>query len=633
MCGILGVVRRGATAVDLDSGIACLRHRGPDAEGSVSVHLDGVEVLLGHTRLAILDLTSAGQQPMASSDGRWWLVFNGEIYNHLELRRNLERNWRGHSDTETVVEGLATWGIDAFLPRLNGMYALAAIDCQQHRLYLARDPFGIKPVYYAGEGVVFAFASEIRALRAIAGVGARVSEDALQTFLTLRYIPGPETLFGDIARLQPGHVLRLDLGSGFRHTRCFIEPVTDRFCGSFRDAVEVYRDTLRAAVQRQLLSDVPVGLLLSGGIDSALIGAFASEAGRALPAYTVGFGPQHAECELAHAAETAEVLGLPHEAITVDAESLWTALVKCASSVEEPLGTTSILPMWHLVERARRDVKVVLTGQGSDEPWGGYRRYQAELLREWLPCPAGLATLRPLLGVLRRVPELVRRGIASIPLADEAARFEAAYELFTAQERLALAGRADSGGARRTIRYWLAWLGRKGSILPTERMMRIDARMNLADDLLLYADKISMAVALEARVPMLDLELAHFIESLPLSYRVTLRRTKVVHKAMARSYLPPAIIQRKKRAFQVPFRAWSRGIWRERIEDMLLDTGMPHLDLVRRPSLEAIWREHLSGRRDFGRQLFSMLTLAVCLRQAARYGTMSRVTDVAHVPN
>lgn len=593
--------------------LEALHHRGPDSSDSVTISPAEHPVWLCQTRLAILDLSPAGRQPMRSSDGRWWVTFNGEIYNHLEIRKSLNVAWRGHSDTETLVEGLAAWGIDALLGRLNGMFAFAAVDTSDNRLHLARDPFGIKPVYYAERADGFAFASEIRALRAILGESVRVNADALQAFLALRYVPGPATLFTGINRLQPGHVLHLDLRSGERETRCFIEPTRERFRGTREDAVEAYHTELRAAVERQLLSDVPVGVLLSGGIDSAMVATFARECGRVLPGYTVGFGSGHSECEIADAAETARVLGLPHHAVTVTPENLWNALEQGIAHVEEPLGTTSILPMWHLTERARRDVTVVLTGQGSDEPWGGYRRYQGELLREHFH-PSALGALKLLTRMGATLPEFARRAVASLPIADENDRFEAAYTLFTPEERMSLSGRADSGVGREAIGYWLEWVRQQAGLRATERMMRIDARMNLADDLLLYGDKLSMAHSLEARVPMLDLDLVRFVESLPLGYRVTVNRTKIVHKMAAQRYLPASIVKRKKKAFQIPFSAMSRGVWRNRIADVLLGADGPHLSILRRAALEHIWRQHVSGKHDAGRQVFALLTLAMCLR-------------------
>jgi asparagine synthase (glutamine-hydrolysing) len=259
--------------------------------------------------------------------------------------------------------------------------------------------------------------------------------------------------------------------------------------------------------------------------------------------------------------------------------------------------------MWHLTQRAREDVTVVLTGQGSDEPWGGYRRYQAELWRERIPLPQFLGVLEPLLHRLR-LPEPVERGLAALPIADRAQRFAQTYALFPTRLRADLTGSPDPGCAVSSIRYWLDWLG-EGDRQNVQAMMAIDARLGLADNLLLYGDKISMAHSLEARVPMLDLELVAFIESLPIAYRVSLSGGKIAHKRAAERHLPAAIVRRRKKAFLVPFGAWSRTIWKERLAAILLSRD----SLVDQRAVEQLWNEHSSGRRDWSNQLFALTSL------------------------
>ncbi len=603
MCGVIGAV-----GFPLEERVLrCLRHRGPDGQGVERILWEGREVVLGHTRLSILDLSPAGRQPMRSRDGRWWVTFNGEIYNHLELRQLLPGSFRGHSDTETLVEIIALQGLQQVLPRLNGMFAFAALDSHERKLYLVRDPFGIKPLYYFQEQQRFAFASEARALREL-GLSADIDGDRLRQFLTLRYTPSPSTLWRNIHRLPPGHVLCLDLESGASKTTCYIEPVRERFHGNENDAIEAYREALSAAVRRQLLSDVPVGTLLSGGVDSALVAAMAKDAGVELPCFTVGFGKGHAECEIDDARETARVLGLPFHRVVTTPDELREALPAIVHSIEEPLGTTSIMPMWHLVQRARDDVTVVLTGQGSDEPWGGYFRYQVELLRNRIPWPGLWSIGQGLASLWRGKPEAVDRGLRSLSTRDPVKQIVEACSLFSANERRLLVGDVGDGGTEARVQSWLDWEGAAPSSSGAERMMRLDARMNLADDLLLYGDKISMAVSLEARVPMLDVELVRFIESLPIEYRIRWRQGKVVHKKMAERYLPAEIVHRPKKGFQVPFGAWSRGAWRIWVEELLLD-GLD--GMLRRDGVERLWREHLERRPDRSRQIFALVMLAL----------------------
>ncbi|MBL4753658.1 MAG: asparagine synthase (glutamine-hydrolyzing) [Flavobacteriales bacterium] len=614
MCGIVGVVSQffgDKRAASLSS----LAHRGPDGQGEQVVSVANQQVWLAHTRLAILDLSPAGHQPMWSRDGRWLVTFNGEIYNHAELRKTLQGSFRGHSDTETLVELIADRGVEAVLPLLNGMFAFAALDTKEEKLYLVRDPFGIKPLYYLQEKGAFAFASEVRALRKTGLVDGLPDANALQQFLTLRYVPSPDSLWQGVNRLKPGHVLCLDLPSMKASEHHFVAPVSDQFIGSLDDAASAYQIQLKEAVGRQLLSDVPVGVLLSGGIDSALVAAMAKDTGRDLPCFTVGFGNGHSECEISDAEETARVLGLPIASVIVTPEELLNSLPDIVRSVEEPLGTTSIMPMWHLVQRARQDVTVVLTGQGTDEPWGGYRRYQVEMVRRMMPVGSFWRLMKGMGGIVgSRLPDVLERGLRTLPEHNLAVRAIEACTLFSTKERMLLTGTSCNGAALGVMNEWMSWLDAT-ECEPAERMMRVDARMNLADDLLLYGDKISMASSLEARVPMLDIELVKFVESLPLSYRVRLQRSKVAHKLMAERYLPSSIVHRKKRGFQVPFGDWSRGPWREYIEDVLLSPGAPHLAYLDRNVLLALWNEHVTNRRDRSRQMFALFMLALWWRE------------------
>ncbi|MDX8381639.1 MAG: asparagine synthase (glutamine-hydrolyzing) [Ghiorsea sp.] len=609
MCGILGSVN-----IDISQSVVdLLHHRGPDGQGFETLDVRHSRVCLAHTRLAIMDLSPAGKQPMQSRDGRWWVTFNGEIYNHLELRKNLGICFRGHSDTETLLELIASQGIKKTLPLLNGMYAFAALDMHEGKLYLGRDPFGIKPLYYAERGKSFAFSSEIRALKAMGLASEGVDSLAMQQFMTLRYTPAPKTLLNGIKRLQPGHMLSVDIVTGASSLMHFSAAVKDRFEGSLDDAISSYKEELFKSVKRQLLSDVPVGVLLSGGIDSALIAAMAKDVGSDLPCYSVGFGNGHTECELDDAAETARVLGLPFTAVEVTPELLMDALPAIVSAIEEPLGTTSIMPMWYLVKKAREDVTVVLTGQGTDEPWGGYRRYQVEMVHRMFPFNGFWAAARKMSLMAGNLPEFMERGLRTLPVRDMAARAVEACSLFSKTERMLLLGNAGDGGSAASMNYWLDGM-KSSDCSPSEKMMRMDARMNLADDLLLYGDKQSMSVSLEARVPMLDIELVKLVESFPLSYRMALGKTKIVHKKMAESYLPHSIVHRKKKGFGVPFSDWSRGVWRPFIEEVLLAKDAPHWQMLKREGVLKFWNQHLTGKPDRSRQIFSLFMLALWWR-------------------
>ena len=617
MCGIAGQISKNSIISNTSIVLDAFSHRGPDAQDDRILTCSNHSIWLGHARLSILDLSEAGAQPMQSQNREWDIVFNGEIYNHNDLR-DPSHTYRGHSDTETLIELLSKKGIKKTLPLLNGMYAFGAVDHKEQKVYLVRDPFGIKPLYFCEQNGALSFSSELRTLYAM-GIAPEINQNALQTFLSLRYTPSPQTLLNGIKRLPPGHLLTFDLKTSSTHIERFILPTNHRFVGTERVATRSYEYELRNAVARQLLSDVPVGLLLSGGIDSALVAAMAKEQGTDLQTYTVGFGDEHQECEISDAEHTAQVLGLPHHSITVTPDSLWDDLPAIISSIEEPLGTTSILPMWSLVQRAREDVTVVLTGQGSDEPWGGYRKYQQELIRshapEWLWNGFKKIPIHP------SYPDPIRRGIRSIPYSNPVDRFLENYSLFSKDERVSLTGNGDSGIAKERIRYWLAWQ-QTGTIPYAEQMMRIDTRMNLSDDLLLYGDKISMAFGLEARVPMLDIKLVEWIESLPLQYKCSINKGKKVHKAMAENYLPKEIVHRPKKGFQVPFGTWCRGIWKKRVKERLLSSGAPHLSQLNKNAIEAIWNEHQKGI-NHERVLFALLSFAVWTDQLRDYSKHS----------
>jgi len=610
MCGIVGSV--GNCPTDNRKILAKLSHRGPDDQGSVNLIIGDENIWLGQTRLSILDLSPAGHQPMQSRDGRWWITFNGEIYNHLDIRKELSGPFKGHSDTETILEGLSLYGIKRTLSKLNGMFAFCAVDTIDGKLYLVRDPFGIKPLYFINFLDTFSFASEVKALRELTDQLGKndfaIDRQALQQFLTLRYTPSESTLWQGVERLLPGHILCLDLKSQKMSIEPYIVPELNRFSGNLDEAIEEYQHKVFVALKRQLLSDVPVGILLSGGIDSALVAAMAKDAGNKLPCFSVGFGDGHKECELSDAAETAGVLGLPFHQVLVTQEQLRSSLPDIVQSIEEPLGTTSVMPMWHLVKRARQDVTVVLTGQGSDEPWGGYFRYQVELLRRCMPFSTLWSVGAWFYSLFNGKTDSLERGLRTLSVKQPAKQIIEACALFSARDRQMLIGDSDDGGVTAKVDYWLDWLKSKKSLSGVERMMRLDTRMNLADDLLLYGDKISMAVSLETRVPMLDIELVRFIESLPIDYRILWKQGKVVHKKMAERYLPSQIVHRPKKGFQVPFGEWSRNDWRAWLEPLLLD-GLDGLLL--RDGVEVLWKEHLAQKPDRSRQIFALMMLAL----------------------
>lgn len=610
MCGIIGTVDLPLARSALD----LIAHRGPDGQGLLSQTVGAHRVTLGHRRLAIVDLSENGAQPMASVDGTHLVVFNGEIYNHSTLRAQiLGVGFRGHSDTETLLYSMAARGTGA-IGDLNGIFAFAWLDLQRKRLVLARDPFGVKPLYYARVGAGLVFGSEIKPL--LQQVPKQVDGRRLATLLKLRYSPSPDTLFAGIDRLRPGHFLEIDLtGETLRTSE-------SAYCGAVTQATERvglsaavrgYGDLFTAAVERQLMSDVEVGVLLSGGMDSALVAAVARKAlGKPVKAFTVGFtGVEAAGVdEVDDARHTAGQLGLDHHVVRIGSDGFMEALRECVRIVEEPLATTSIVPMRYLAQLAARHVKVVLSGQGADEPLGGYGRYQGALLSRYMPrwlaqAGGGVA------GTLRLRSDQLTRGLAALAQPDEIGRLCETYAVFTDEEIAALTGTAVTN-AKARIRYFYDLLG--CAALPDEaaRMMALDLRLNLADDLLLYTDKITMASSLECRVPILDLDLVRYLESLPVEYRVTLRQRKRVHKLFARNCLPAAIIERPKKGFWSPTARWFRDS--PAIHDLLMQPDSRFAGFFDRRAVARTLEQHRRGRNR-ERHIFLLLCLFFWLEE------------------
>ncbi len=624
MCGILGTINRpfGPASLDL------LRHRGPDNGGEETITVGRHLVQLGQRRLAIVDLSAAGHQPMVSEDGRYSLIYNGELYNHQDLRAKLPATiaYRGHSDTETMLYYLMEYGM-AGVADFNGIFAFAFLDREEGKLYLARDPFGVKPLYYRWEAESLVFSSELRPIRHLTGA-AELDKEALATLLRLRYNPAPDTLDRGTEKIRPGHYLDIDLGAAdlTAEHHAYLAPLPQTHPRPRREAVTRYGELLTAAVDRQLLADVEVGVLLSGGVDSAAVAALAGRrTDRPLKAFTIGFAGEHQEDEIADAAETAALLGMEHHVKRIDFTDFLGTMRECIRIVEEPLATTSILPMYFLAELAARHVKVVLTGQGADEPLGGYTRYKAELMQHYVPdfLRGMLAAAPAKLGVRN---ETLLRGAGAMGITDEVQRFLKVYQVFSPAEIEELTGLTDTRSGER-IDYFYRVLNCAAKDRSVERMMALDSRLNLADDLLTYTDKLTMNFSLECRVPLLDLELVRYIESLPAAARLNLRGGKLVHKRLARRLLPAAIVNRKKRGFASPTQRW----FREEVgalRDLLLRPGTPFAATFNQRAVAAIIDQHQAGyNRE--KQLFLLLSIQFWLELRESELTIKKIAICA----
>jgi asparagine synthase (glutamine-hydrolysing) len=607
MCGILGSINQFIDQTTLD----LIKHRGPDSYGIIETNCNSYKIILGHRRLSIVDLSEAGSQPMVSEFGNYTIIFNGEIYNHQELRRKLpDVKFRGHSDTETVLHYIAQYGISS-ISDFNGIFAFAFYDKKSNILYLARDKNGVKPLYHFCDGQRIIFSSEIRPINKI--IRAPIDTDSLNLLLNLRYCPSPATLFRGINKMRPGHYAKIDLNNKLLsiNQNSYINAEKHFLKIGFHEAVEEYGRLLENAVEGQLMSDVEVGIFLSGGIDSALVAGIASKKLNYRPkAFTVGFNSRFNVNEIDLARQTADHFGLKHFFTRIDSSHFFDLFEQCSGIVEEPLATTSFIPLFYLSKLASEHVKVILSGQGADETLGGYGRYQGEILRERYP-----NFLFKIASQLVRISQIKNekliRGANSLSIEGDIERFASIYSLNNSEEIKLLTG-SEKLASFEFIKYYYDLL--ECSSMPTsvDRMMAIDLNMNLADDLLMYTDKITMNFSLECRVPMLDLPLVNFLGNLPQLYKVTSNKSKIVHKEYAKRCLPGSIIMRPKYGFQSPTEIWFREE-SVHIREILLSDSNILLNYLNKKEVEKLLLMHTKGYNK-EKQIFLLLSLSYWLK-------------------
>ncbi|HEY1855108.1 MAG TPA: asparagine synthase (glutamine-hydrolyzing) [Solirubrobacterales bacterium] len=607
MCGVAAILDSGDPLPEAAPAAICeaLRHRGPDGE---SIGRYGPATLI-HTRLAIIDL-AGGDQPLHSEDGRCHLVANGEIYNHLSVRAELEaagHRFSTHSDCEVIVHAYEEWGADC-VTRLNGIFAFALWDEEKQSLFAARDPFGVKPLYWFESGGRIGVASEVGAFLAAGLVSPAVDEVALEHFLTWRFTPSPRTMFEGVSRLPAASTLQAGR-DGVRVSSYRAAP-GERLSLASEELADELGSRLEAAVSRQMMSDVPYGAFLSGGLDSAAIVQSMRRAGEEPPlTFTIGF-PGHGDTldERSAAAETAALIGTRHQATAMEQLDFRAELDACVRHLQEPTGAASAPAAFQLSRFAARSVKVVLSGQGADEPLGGYERHQAAAaLRLLGSVPSALT--RPINLLAERLPrnERVKRASRLLGAPPGLDRVLGIFEITDLQTRARLSRgpAAEAAAERRQLASEvLADLGAKAD--PLSQVLYLDTHMFLPDSLLLYGDKTSMAASLEQRVPFLDLELMRFVERIPARVRMRGLKRKWLYRKALHGRVPEGALQRRKHPFATPYDDWFRSSLGDELESVY-SSGSPVAEHIDPVEVKRLCEEHRSGRSDHKRILYCLL--------------------------
>ena len=657
MCGLAGFLGQ-VLGLDTNSVLRpmcdTIISRGPDDVGYWFDAEQGIG--LGHRRLSIVDLSPAGHQPMVAASGRYVIAFNGEIYNHSDLRKDLEQpppalpfakggilEWRGHSDTETLLAGIEAWGLEATLKKSIGMFAIALWDRQACTLTLARDRMGEKPLYYgwqgSGNGRVFLFGSELKALKAHPAFSADIDRGALCLLLRHNYIPAPYSIYQGIAKLEPGCLLSVSLAEPqpkiwkyWDAVAVAVAGVVKPFVGTPEQAVDALEELAKDAVRQQMMADVPLGAFLSGGIDSsAVVALMQAQSSRPVKTFTIGFNEEGYN-EAVHARAVAKHLGTEHTELYVAPQQAMAVIPKLPNLYCEPFADSSQIPTFLVSQLAKQQVTVSLSGDAGDELFCGYNRYQLT---------------RNLWGTISKIPmpmrSLVARGITSIspsawdgigcwiPGAD---RWNSLGDKLHKGAGVLLSSSVDElylGVASLDRNPTACVIG--GVELPTyltglcpsleglsdvARMMALDTISYLPDDILVKVDRASMGVSLEGRVPFLDYRIVEFAWSLPLDYKLREGQTKWPLRQVLYRHVPRGLIDRPKMGFGVPLHDWLRGPLREWAEELLGEERLQREGYFHSALIRQMWGEHLSGQRNWMARLWSVLMFQAWLEHQRR---------------
>jgi len=645
MCGVAGILGQGSRT-DLGQTVKLMSdamvHRGPDGAGI----WEDENVALAHRRLSILDLSEAGAQPMLARSGRYVISFNGEIYNHAELRRQLELRgpvpWRGHSDTEVILEAVDQWGCLRTLEAMVGMFAIIVWDRELRRLLLARDRLGEKPFYYGRVNGGFVCASELHAFRRIPGWSTGISRRSLSGFMRNGYVSGASTIYESVFRLPPGHFLEVCLDPSMDLTPLpYWTPVTDRDSQlQVEDemAVAQLETLLDEAVRHQMMSDVPVGAFLSGGVDSSTVVALMQKnSNRRVQTFTIGFNDPQFD-ESAYAAEVARHIGTDHVSLEISPKDALSVIADIPRIYDEPYADASQVPTILVSRLAARTVKVALSGDGADELFGGYNRYLVtnrvwnHLQRIPMPMRRGMSRMMQSIspgqweglqsmggtfwGALKRQSQVGDKALKFaniIPACNESDLYGRITALWGSEENPVL-GVDGHGYPDLPLGNWAL----------CERMMRADTLAYLPDDILVKVDRAAMAVSLETRAPFLDHRVVEFAQRLPLNLKIKQGKSKWILRQILYKHVPKQLVDRPKMGFGVPIGDWLRGPLRDWAESLLDERRLREEGYLSPQQVRTCWKDHLSGQRNFQYRLWAVLMFQSWLESVGRIENAGR---------
>ncbi|MGF1743149.1 asparagine synthase (glutamine-hydrolyzing) [Vibrio profundum] len=646
MCGIAGLFTLSSLpGFDIKAMVQNMAqelvHRGPDAVGSWADNHSGVA--LAHRRLAILDLTDAGHQPMKSSCGRYKIVFNGEIYNHLQIRKKLQSTgspvsliWRGHSDTETILTAVSAWGLEKALNEFVGMFAFALWDKHAKSLYLARDRLGEKPLYYGFHRGAFLFGSELKALKASPGFKGEVDRNVLSLYLNRNFIPAPYSIYQGIFKLPPATWLKISEADVVRQqlpdpisywslSKVALMGQSNLFQGSENDALLKLEQLLKQSISSQMIADVPLGAFLSGGIDSSTVVALMqAQSADQIRTFTIGFNESDYD-ESKHAAAVAAHIGTEHTELCITSEQAMEVIPGLAKLYDEPFADVSQIPTFLVSQLARQDVTVCLSGDGGDELFGGYNRHITgpALWRKlgWLPnsMRSGLSKLLTAIppslwdSYVSRSSTILPRSLRYRSAGDKIYKIARMLSVTSPEEIYDRLVSQLQKPEQIVIGSFKPLLPIKESVCSSDivelehRLMFMDTATYLPDDILVKVDRAAMGVSLETRVPMLDHRVVEFAWSLPLAMKIQGNKGKFLLRKLLDRYVPRALIERPKAGFGVPIGTWLRGPLRPWAEELLDNNKLNQQGYFDPSPIRLMWKEHLQGKRNWSHQLWGIL--------------------------